>query len=192
MKRWLWMCWVLAACQAGPSEPLDAPPGEAEAERSSVESGAVPADLESIAALLSARHVEDLPSAEQLSRYPSAEASLQQLAQHGETMLIRTRALSLLRHFGSAETGTLLVEIIGDAKAHPALRAAAVTGMGGQPLEERPEQLEIVAAALADQDPRVGLAAVEVLDAFGSGRQALRRAARGELSAEVRAAIESR
>jgi hypothetical protein len=193
MKRFALMCCVLAACQAGPDEPLDNPSVEAESERASVDSGAAPADLEAIAKLLQARHVEDLPSAEQLARYPSAEASLQQLAQHGESMVVRTRALLLLRHFDSASSGVLLLGIVGDAQAHPALRAAAVTGLAGQPLDERPEQFEMVVAALADGDPRVGLAAVEVLDASAAGRQALRRAAKDEgLSAEVRAAIDSR
>lgn len=194
LKRYFWVCWVLAACQAGPAEPLDAPTEQAEAdEQASVEPGSMPADLETIAALLSARHTEDLPSAEQLARYPSAEASLQHLAQHGETMLLRTRASMLLRHFDSAETGVLLIAIVGDPQAHPALRAAAVTGLGGQPLDDRPEQLEVIVAALADADPRVGIAAVQVLDGFGAGRQALRRAAKDEaVSPEVRAKIESR
>jgi hypothetical protein len=190
-----WMCCVLVACQAGPSEPLDAPTDDAQGEGeqlASTEPGSVPADLDTIAKLLQARHVEDLPSAEKLASYPSAEASLQQLAQHGETMLIRTRALLLLRHFDSAATGVLLLDILGDEQAHPALRAAAVSGLAGQPLADRPEQLAIVVAALAEQDPRIGLAAVEVLDAFPAGRQALRRAAKDQLAAEVRAAIESR
>lgn len=204
MKRHLWMCCLdfllipailVMACQAGPSEPLDAPTGDAEgeSERASVEPGTVPADLDTITSLLKARHTEDLPSAEQLARYPSAEASLQQLAQHGDTMLIRTRALLLLRHFHSDATGVLLLDILADAQAHPALRAAAVSGLAGQPLEDRPEQLAIVVAALGDRDPRVGLAAVEVLDAFPAGRQALRHAAKDpQLAPEVRAAIESR
>jgi hypothetical protein len=194
MKRYFHVCWVLAACQAGPAEPLDAPTEQAEAaEQASVEPGTMPADLETIATLLNARHTEDLPSAEQLARYPSAEASLQHLALHGKTMLLRTRASILLRHFGSAETGALLLAIVGDPQAHPALRAAAVTGLGGQPLDDRPEQLEAVVAALADADPRVGIAAVEVLDRFAAGREALRRAKRDEaISAEVRAKIESR
>jgi hypothetical protein len=190
-----WMCCALLACQAGPSEPLDAPTSEAQrdAEQASIEPGSVPADLDAIQSLLQARHTEDLPSAEQLASYPSAEASLQQLAQHGETMLIRTRALLLLRHFGSAATGVLLLDIVGDAQAHPALRAAAVGGLAGQPLEDQPEQLATVVAALRDGDPRVGLAAVEMLDAFPAGRQALRRATRDQqLADEVRAAIDSR
>jgi hypothetical protein len=194
MKRYFCMCWALASCQAGPAEPLDAPTERAEAaEHVNVEPGTMPADLETITALLSARHTEDLPSAEQLARYPSAEASLQHLAQHGKTMLLRTRASMLLRYFGSAETGALLIAIVGDPQAHPALRAAAVTGLSGQPLDDRPEQMERVVAALADADPRVGIAAVEVLDGFAAGRQALARAKRDEaVSPEVRAKIESR
>lgn len=195
-----WMCCALLACQAGPSEALDAPTGEAQpdaeqasVEQVSVEPGSAPADLHTIQSLLRARHTEDLPSAEQLASYPSAEASLQQLAQHGETMLIRTRALLLLRHFGSAATGVLLLDMLGDMQAHPALRIAAVHGLAGQSLEDQPEHLAIVVAALGDGDSRIGLAAVEVLDAFPAGRQALRRATRDpQLATEVRAAIDSR
>lgn len=188
----VWLC-ALVACQAGPSEPLDAPNADAEPEQASVEPGSVTADLDAITALLRARHSEDLPSAEQLASYPTAEASLQQLAQHGETMLIRTRALLLLRHFDSATTSTVLLDVVQDARAHPALRAAAVGGLAGQPLADRPEQLELVVTALRDADPRVGLAAVEVLDGFPAGRQAMRRAAKDQpLADEVRTAIESR
>ncbi|MFV8752790.1 hypothetical protein ACNOYE_19775 [Nannocystaceae bacterium ST9] len=182
---------ILVACQAGSDEPPDAPSDDRQAEVSDPSSP--PADLDTIAALLRARHADDLPSAEQLANYPSAEASLRELGLHGETMLVRTRALALLRHFDSPPTGALLAELASDAAIHPALRAAAVSGLIGQPLDDQPERLAIVVAALDDGDPRVGVAAVEVLDAFGKGRDALREAAqREDLSSEVRAAIERR
>jgi len=192
----LWMCCVLTACQAGSGDPPDSPAHAqpaAGAEATTLDDGSAPAELATIAGLLRARHIDDLPSAEQLARYPSAEASLVELARKGETMLVRTRALTLLRHFHSESTGALLIEIVSDAQAHPALRAGAVTGLAGQPLDQHPERLAIVVAALADADPRVGVAAVEVLATFKAGREALRDAAgREDLGPTVRAAIESR
>ncbi len=180
---------LLAACQAGPDEPLDVPAGEQQAEPEPD-----PAEVSTLAALLRARHVEDLPSAEQLARTPNAEASLRWLAIEADTMLVRTRALALLRHFGSPPTGDLLAALVTDSQAHPALRAAALTGMAGQPLADQPERLELVVAALLEGgDPRVGVAAVQVLDTFAAGRKALREAEQSDqLSPQVRAAIESR
>jgi hypothetical protein len=181
------LCIVLAGCHPAAEEPTSTRDGTL------VDPGEPPGDVATIASLLRARHVEDLPSAEDLAKYPTAEASLRHLAVAGDTMVIRTRALTLLRHFGSDETGALLIEIVRDAAAHPALRAAAVTGLAGQPLDDRAEQLELVVAALRDADPRVGLAAVEVLDGFAAGRRELRRALeREDLSERVRAAIEAR
>lgn len=177
---------ALASCQASPEEPISTRDGAL------VEPGEPPADVATIAGLLRARHVEDLPSADDLGKYPTAEASLRHLALEGDSMVIRTRALTLLR-FDSAETGALLVEVVADARAHPALRAAAVTGLAGQPKDERPAQLELVAAALFDADPRVGRAAVEVLDRSPAGRRELRRSrSREDLPPHVRAAIEER
>ena len=182
---------VGTACHPSQDEPISN--GDAELVEPEVEPGETPADAATIASLLRARHTEDLPSAEDLAKYPTAEASLRHLAMAGDSMVVRTRAMMLLRHFGSAETGTLLVSLVRDAELHPALRAAAVTGLAGQPIDDRPEQLELITAALHDADPRVGLAAVDVLDLSKSGRRELERAlSREDLHVKVRSAIESR
>lgn len=187
----LWMCCALAACQPGADEPPQTPTGAGQAEAS--DGAPSPAEVAALATRLKVRHVEDLPTAEQLARSPKAEASLRELAVRGETMLVRTRALTLLRHFHAPATGALLAEIVADTGAPAALRAAAVTGLGGQPLDEQPDRLALVVAALADADPRIGVAAVEVLDGSAEGRKALREAAqRDTLSPKVRAAIQSR
>lgn len=202
MKRWSLPCSPLlapltvlllglAACHASPDEPLDEPRDASEA-ADLLAPGEPPADAATLASLLRARHVEDLPSADDLADYPSAEASLRYLALAGDTMLVRTRALGLLRHFDSPASGELLVALLGDGELHPALRAAALTGLAGQPLDDQPERIELAAAALHDRDPRVALAAVELLDRFAAGRRALRSALRGELPEQVRAAIEAR
>jgi hypothetical protein len=191
MKRSLVCVFALiAACHAGPEEPVSQPDA---GEGGALEPGEVPADVERLTALLKARHAEDLPSADKLAEYPTAEASLRHIAEHGETMVIRVRALSLLRHFDSAASGELLAKVAGDTQLHPALRAAAVTGLAGQALADQPERLAIVVAALRDDDPRVGLAAVEVLDEFPAGREVLRAAKQeADLTPAVREAIDSR
>ncbi len=183
----------LLACH-GSEEPVDAAAVESRESRETdpqVDAGEAPADLETIRSLLQARHAEDLPSAEQLGKYPSAEASLRTLAEHGETMALRVRALALLEHFDSAATGELLTRVVTDLAAHPALRAAALTGMTGQPLDQQPARLPGVVAALRDADPRVQTAAVELLGQSEVGREALDQAVQtGALPEAVREQIE--
>lgn len=191
MKRpFLCLCLSIGACHASPDEPASEPKVD---EPGVLEPGSSDAtDVETLTALLKARHADDLPSPEQLAKYPSAEASLRHIAEQGDTMLVRVRALSLLRHFDSTASGELLAAIATNAQLHPSLRAAAVTGLAGQALADQPERLAIVVAALRDVDPRVGLAAVRVLDEFPAGREALRAAkAEADLPAKVRDAIES-
>ena len=195
MKRLLLsLCCSLAACHAGSEEPLDAASAEPRTDSQvEVDSGQAPADLATIRSLLQARHAEDLPSAEQLAHYPSAEASLRYLAEQGETMVLRVRALALLEHYGSDATGELLTRFAADLELHPALRAAALTGMAGQALDDQPERLAVVVAALHDGDPRVGVAAVELLDRSAAGRDALSQASQAaDLPKAVREAIEAR
>lgn len=188
----LWMCCALAACQPGPDEP-QAPSGAGQAEASGDDAAPTAAEVAALATRLKARHVGDLPTAEQLAGYPKAEASLRELARSGETMVVRTRALTLLRHFHSPATGELLAGIVADAAAPKALRAAAVTGLAGQPLGEQPERMALVVSVLAEDDPRIGLAAVEVLGGSAAGRKALGDAAqRGTLPPKVQAAIDAR
>lgn len=181
---------ALAACR-GSDEPSESPSSERSAS-DDAESAESPPDLDTIASLLRARHAEDLPSAADLEKYPSAEASLQQLARAGETMVVRTRALRLLEHYPSDASHTLLVEIAGGT-GHPALRAAAIEGLASQPLDRLPDTLALVSAALEDGDPRIGLAAVATLDRTSAGKQALAQAkSTGNLSEQVRAAIDAR
>jgi HEAT repeat protein len=186
-RRLLVLCIVLAGCQASPEEPISTRNGTL------VEPSEPPADAAAIAGLLRARHVEDLPSAEDLAKYPTAEASLRHLALAGSSMVVRTRALMLLQHFGSEETGALLEGIVRDPDSHPALRAAAVNGLAGQPLDDRAELRALVVGALHDTDPRVGLAAVDTLGRSPKGRYELGHALkRADLPKPVRAAIEAR
>jgi hypothetical protein len=190
---WLVTCGSLLACHAGPEESVDAAAAAQPRADASVDAGPAPADVDTIRALLRARHADDLPSAEQLARYPSAEASLRHLAEHGETMVIRVRALALLEHFGSDATGELLLRVVADAQLHPALRAAALTGMAGQPLDDQPERQLAVIASLADPDPRVGIAAVELLARSATGRELLDQAAqRDDLPKAVRERLDGR
>lgn len=188
---------ALAGCHSGQDEAPDAPSTAAQdpdaGRQAAGEDGQ--SDLEAISALLRARHTDDLPDAETLKTYPEAEAALRQLGREGETMVMRTRALALLRFYASEDSGALLAEIAGDGDAHPALRAAAITGLAGQSLADQPARMELVVAALRDEDPRVGTAAVEVLDAFPAGKQALQDALKDEssaLSPAVRQAISER
>lgn len=77
-------------------------------------------------------------------------------------------------------------------QVHPALRAAAIEGLAGQPLDRLPDTLALVAAALEDDDPRIGLAAVATLDRSEAGKRALDDTKTTRtLSEPVRAAIDA-
>ena len=187
---------AMVGCHTGQDETPDAPTSAAQDPDAGQQAAEGEVDeLEAISALLRARHADDLPDAETLQTYPGAEAVLRQLGREGETMVMRTRALALLRFYSSEDSGALLAEIASDGDAHPALRAAAVTGLAGQPLADQPARLELVTASLRDPDPRVGTAAVEVLDGFAAGKLVLQEALQdesSELSPAVREAITER
>ena len=178
------LCAMSLGCHASTEEAPDAP-----AQRSAEAFDELPADLEAVGALLRARHADDLPSADDLGRYASAEASLRHYAREGDTMLVRVRALSLLQHFDSEATASLLVALLSEPDIHGALRAAAVSGSAGQPLEDRPELLGLLSSALREDDPRVGVAAVGALSHCEAGREALRAANEAELSQPARDAL---
>lgn len=129
-----------------------------------------PADVRTLTALLSARHTEDLPGAEDLARYATAESSLRWLALGAETLVVRTRAATSLQHYGSAETGALLASLIAEPSTHASLRAGALVGLRGQPPERA---IAAAAPCLRDTDPRVAAAAATTLAGFDEGRAVL-------------------
>ena len=146
-----------AATSRGIVEPVPAEP--AEDARPTPEDA--PADVDALRQILGARHVADLPGAEDLAAYAEGEASLQWIALHADSMVLRVRALSLLQHFPtSLSRDFALGQLDGDV---PQMQSAALTALGGQDLAEAPELVDAIAASLRIDDARVGLAALTVL-----------------------------
>lgn len=137
-----------------------------------------PADVDTLRGLLSAHHAQDLPGADDLAAYETAEASLHWLTLHGDRMVIQVRALSLLQHFPTSETRELAVTQLDGSI--PQLQAAAITALSGQNLEAAPELVDAIAGALRVDDVRIGLAALTVLSETPAGRQAISDACHDE------------
>jgi len=124
--------------------------------------------------LLLARHAGDLPTADELSRRNAASALLE-LAANDDSLLVRSRALSLLRHFPNADTEALLRSVAADTTLHVKLRAAALRSLGTYDLESRAELRTIVLSALNESNVMVATAAASALTGAPSARASLQR-----------------
>lgn len=177
------LAWMVG-CSAKTDAPATASPTTEPAPASDA-----PSSVAAVKALLGARHTEDLPTAETLAAHENAGAALRYLADNGETMGLRARALATMRHVPSDETSTFLVTKATTAR-HPTLRAAALRGLAGPSLSA--EVQELATSSLRDPDPRIGLAAVEVLAPHPQGRATLQAlAADPDATAAVRRAAEA-
>lgn len=158
------------------TEPDDTPAEEPEEPTDTF--AEAPANVDTIRALLGAHHVADLPDGETLAQYETGEESLIWLADHGDTMMVRVRALSLLQHYASATARDYALSHLDET--NPQLYAAAVTALSGHDLESEPDLLAAVADALLVDDFRVALAAINTLVTTPSGREVLERACENE------------
>lgn len=120
-----------------------------------------PASADVLRGRLKARHVEDLPTAQELKKHRDAQAALIWIAGNDDAMVVRVRALSLLRHFPTDEAFEALAQRAGAQKIHPTLRAAAMRGLEGQ--TARPQAQALLKDALRHKDRRVAMAAAKAL-----------------------------
>lgn len=141
---------ILVAC--GSAEPTSSALTDPTREPTSHVEGAPP-DVDAIAALLRARHDEDLPDADALRRHPEPEAALVWLAANGEPFVVRVRALAAMASFEGDAIRQTLLAVLSDDAMHPALRAAAATGSQGLELDAELEGA--LERAARTGDPRV-------------------------------------
>ncbi|MEZ4318848.1 MAG: HEAT repeat domain-containing protein [Myxococcota bacterium] len=153
-------CGSRTPAVATPADPLPASRPAASAPESREDPR--PDGVDAMSELLAAWHAEDLPGREALDRQPEAEASLVWLAQNGDVMNTRVRALKLLALYPSPEVAAVLFEIAGEPSNHAALRAGALHGLAGQDLTD-PALAELVQKSVDDEDPRVRAAAEAAL-----------------------------
>jgi hypothetical protein len=157
---------LLAGCTSSNGQHTEAP--ALPAKRPAVESEpeaptAVDEAARKLARRLAVRHTEDLPGADELRELEGAVASLVWVAGNADTMVVRARALALLRHVPSPEGRAALVSHLQPPSPHPTLRAAAVRGL--EPFDGDADVLALLTAALRDGDLRVAHAAATVLSA---------------------------
>lgn len=93
------------------------------------ESHGAPAGTDALAAQLRARHAEDAPTGEALRALEGAEPALHFLAENGELMIERQRALAYLQHFPSDETRALLVRVASSEAQRAGLRTTALRSL---------------------------------------------------------------
>jgi hypothetical protein len=157
-RRWILCAWLLVgACSPSPSPASRAPAAPSEDSPQAEEAA------RALLPLLKARHPEDLPSREQILGVSGGREGLLWQAQHGNPLVVRARALSLLRHFPDPEARAVLLGALQQRRAPGELRAGAMRGLSGHlaPLSE-----EVRAALLAgarDPDLRVRDAALAAL-----------------------------
>lgn len=123
-----------------------------------------PEGTATIATLLLARHAGDLPDAAALARHPSPEASLVWLAEHGDPLIVRVRALASMRWFAGDAVRAEVLATLRDDTLHPTLRAAAATGSAGLTLDD--ELSAALQHANETGDPRIAHAVAERLAAI--------------------------
>lgn len=146
--RWLGLVWLWVAC--APAEPQVAAQRQ---ERAT-------ADLRDV---LRARHVEDLPDRQALSRRPHAESELITLALRDPEALVRIRALDRLGMFPTDRARDTLLAVADDARVPVTVRAAAVGALRRQPLERLPDVRAHLTRWVRGADPRLAAEAVEVV-----------------------------
>jgi hypothetical protein len=145
-----------------------------------------PAATEGVRALLRARHTADLPDRATLDAHPGAEAALQWLAQHGETLIEAERAAGLLALYSSTESAETCSAIL-QSGAHAKIRAGAARCLAGQSADVAQP---LLVRSLADTDVRVGVAAADALKTVPGAVEALEPALLETLPAVVKAHLQ--
>lgn len=148
--------------------PVELQPGDPV----SVQKTAVPAEHEKLHSLLTARHPEDLPDHDALVAN-GAPAGLVWIANNDEMVMMRERALLLLRTFPS--DNATCRQVFGSDQ-QPKLRAAAIRCLAGADLMGDATLRNQLLAAVRDADPRVGTAAVQVLAEVPAAQSGLKAA----------------
>lgn len=123
----------------------------------------VSADVDTIRPLLMARHGSDLPSRQTLSQHSDPSGQLRRLATTDPMLVVRARALTLLRHYPGEACEAVVVAQIDDPNGDAMLRAAAVYALAGWPLTQRSDLREKIVGAVRSADLRVAVNAALVL-----------------------------
>jgi hypothetical protein len=136
-----------------------------------------------VSSWLRARHVEDLPDAQELAAMPGAEGQLWAAYEGPEPAIVKARALVLLGGF--PDSGPRLAQVAAQEELHRKLRAAAVQGLGRADLRGDATLRAAVEGQLRSPDVNVARAAVEALRGVPESAEALRTLADDEVVTEA-------
>lgn len=118
-----------------------------------------PEGTDALSRALRARHAEDVPSLDLLRRDPNIEVQLRYLASHGDLMIERQRALTLLRNFPSEATRALFVQLSESPTLHVSVRSLAIEGLAIIADPGDGEAQRILERARQSEEPRLRKAA---------------------------------
>ena len=119
-----------------------------------------PEHAQALIPLLSAHHVEDLPTQDTLAAHPQAEEALRWIAQSDYNFGVRGRAVFLLHLYESTETLEFLTQLASDTEGPHGLRASAFEAIGKWSQNKRESLTMLISAGLDDSHPLVVVAAI--------------------------------
>ncbi len=125
--------------------------------------GARPEAVESIAALLLARHVKDLPNRDTLSKTRGARQAVEWIAENDPYLVVRARAVEALALWPDEQNRRYLLATARNAALPAMLRASAWRALAAWDPAVDAELKAEAAAASTDQSVPVAYAARELL-----------------------------
>jgi hypothetical protein len=120
-----------------------------------------PASVAGIRPLLGARHTDDLPTQAALDTHGDAAEALRWIASHSDSLVEAERAADLLALYPSVDNARFCGTLLGSVDLHPKVRSGGARCLQSQQLDSAAHQA--LMAALSDTDPRVGMAAADVM-----------------------------
>jgi len=128
-----------------------------------VEAPAAPASVAGIRPLLGARHTDDLPTQAALDTHGDASEGLRWIASYSPSLVEAERAAGLLALYSSADNAAFCTTLLSAPETHAKIRSGGARCLQTQSLDASMQATLV--DALSDSDPRVGIAAADVLKA---------------------------
>lgn len=164
----------LAACDSPQAQVLPDKPAQTQGQALEAPSQAqLQAAADKLQPLLAARHAEDLPARGDILKVEHGPQGLLWQARHGNPLLVRARALALLRHFPDKDSRELLLQTALSSGAPALLRSHAMMGLAGHSEGGDPEVAQALLQGAQDGERRVRLAARQTLEGSTSLRHLL-------------------
>ncbi|MBC04254.1 MAG: hypothetical protein CMJ34_13285 [Phycisphaerae bacterium] len=144
---------------------IDALPSRPEAPASAAVEAVpeAPASVAGIRPLLGARHTDDLPTQAALDTHGDAAAALRWIASHSQSLVEAERAADLLALYPSADNARFCGDLLSASDVHAKIRSGGARCLQSQQLDAAAQQT--IVKTLSDADPRVGIAAADVVKA---------------------------